>query len=143
MNSLLQTGPLSWTLIHLRNPIAIVSKRPNSASRYCIAFAGRYRDRISSRSSTATLLYWTHATMFAAYDAVQNSSYHSFFVFTVEQQRRLDLARQRTEALVIFRVALASRSPRRIVAAYNHVLDTGRHTTQDERDQLALANSFI
>lgn len=83
------------------------------------------------------------ATILTAYDAVQNSRYHDFFIFTAQQQQRIALARQRIEALVIFRVALASRIPRRIVSAYKPVLDTSKHITQDQRHQFALANSFI
>ena len=82
-------------------------------------------------------------TMIAAHDVVENSSYHSFFVFTFQQQQRIALARQRIEALVIFHVALASRNPRRIATAYDPALDNSKHVTRDERHQLALANSFL
>ena len=83
------------------------------------------------------------ATLITAYEAVQNSQYHGFFIFTVLQQQRIALARQRIEALVIFRVALASRSPRRIVTSYDPVLDTSKYVMQNQRQQLALAISFV
>ena len=83
------------------------------------------------------------ATIITAHDGVQSSPYPGFFIFSVQQQQRIALARQRTEALVIFRVALSSGSPRRIVAAYKPVLDTSKYVTPQQRYQLALAKSFV
>ena len=83
------------------------------------------------------------ASILTAHDGVQSSPYQGFFIFSVQQQQRITLARQRVEALVIFRVALTSGSPRRIVAAYKPVLDTSKYVTPEQRYQLALANSFV
>lgn len=83
------------------------------------------------------------ATIIAARDEIENVIQHNLFVLTFQQQQRVTLARQRIESLVIFRVALASRSLRRITTAYNPVLDDSKQITQDERYQFTLANSFI
>ena len=83
------------------------------------------------------------ASIIRTHERVQSSPYQSFFIFTVQQQQRIALARQRVEALVIFRVALSSGSPRRIVAAYNQVLDTSTSVTPQQRYQFALAKSFV
>ena len=83
------------------------------------------------------------ATLLTAFDIIHNSKYRSFFKFSGQQQQRAALARHRIEALVIFRVALASKSPRRIFAAYDPVLDTSKHLTPEQRDQLNLAKCFV
>lgn len=85
----------------------------------------------------------TDEAIITAYDAIQNSKYRSLLSFTTQQQRRAALAKQRTEALARFRVALTSKSIRRIASAYDAVLDTSKNLSPEERDQLHLAQALV
>ncbi len=76
----------------------------------------------------------------AASDALQHVAR---FTFTLQEQQRIMLARQRTTALTNFRLALASRSIQQIVTAYNTVLDSSKDITYEERSLLQVARDFV
>jgi len=62
-------------------------------------------------------------------------SYIRFFTFTPQQEQRAGSIRKRTAALQNFRLALATRSPWRLVKAYDPILNA--HITPTERELLA------
>jgi hypothetical protein len=79
----------------------------------------------------------------AAYATLQQSPYRSFFTFTPAQEQRATLVQKRKTALAQFQAALASRSPSRLVTAYDSVLDGSPQVSRTEREQLALARSLV
>jgi len=78
-----------------------------------------------------------------AYDTIQRLPFGNAFIFTPQQQQRLTLAKERTEALTTFRSALTSKSLRQIINAYKPVLDQSTAITLHERSQLALGLRLI
>ncbi len=75
----------------------------------------------------------------ASYDALQDIQNRKFFICTQPQEQRAKLIRRRKEALERFRAALISRSPWRLVTAYDTVLDNSPQVTATEHEQFALA----
>ncbi len=82
-------------------------------------------------------------TLVTAYTAIQQSPQKDAFVFTTQEQQRVTLAQQRKAALVKFKFALISRSPRQIVVAYDSLLDRSRDVTPEEREELTQARNFV
>ena len=74
-----------------------------------------------------------------AYAALRQDPDPDFFVLTADQQRRVTLTQKHDEVLRQFRQALMSKSPWRVVRAYDTVLDTSTQVTSTEREQLVLA----
>jgi serine/threonine protein kinase len=72
-----------------------------------------------------------------SYDALYQEPYTRFFTFTPQQEQRASSIRKRITALENFRLALATRSPWRLVKAYDPIWDA--HLTPTERELLALA----
>src|SRR5581483_4363045 len=79
----------------------------------------------------------------AAYEAIDNFSYSGSALFTPQQRQRARLAQQRRAALARLHVALASKRPQEITAAYDPILDACKNVTEKERELLALARSFV
>ncbi len=77
----------------------------------------------------------------AAHDALQQDAYP--FIFTREQKQRAALIRRRQEAQELFRIALASRSPWRLVKAYDPLLDGNGQLSMVDRERLDLAQFFV
>ena len=71
------------------------------------------------------------------------ADYPTFFTFTSEQQQQMSAARQRRNALAQFRVALESWNLSQIVRTYDPVLDHDKALTEDQRQILALARTFV
>lgn len=78
-------------------------------------------------------------TYLAAYDAIQDLRKQGVFVCTQPQEQRAMLIRRRKEALERFHIALTSRSPWRLAAAYDTILDNSSQVTTMERERLNLA----
>ncbi len=74
----------------------------------------------------------------ATYDALQQSLDHNF-VFTQAQEQRATRIRRCNEAIERLHVALASKSPWRLIKAYDPVLDNSAQITARERELLTLA----
>ena len=74
-----------------------------------------------------------------AYESLRQDPDPDFFVLHADQQHRVTLLQKHDEVLHLFRQALMSRSPWRVVRAYNTILDTSAQATPTEREQLSLA----
>src|SRR5260370_28678123 len=80
----------------------------------------------------------------SAWEAMQDSRYQQSFIFTKEEQQRIDLAQRRKTALIKFRLSMINnRNIQYIVTAYDPVLDNCKNVTQSEREQLGLARDFV
>jgi hypothetical protein len=82
-------------------------------------------------------------TIAAAWDVIQKASYQKFFVFSVQEQQRINLIRQSKAALLKFQLALASKNAKQMVTDYDAVLDDNRAITYEERNLLGLARRFV
>jgi hypothetical protein len=88
--------------------------------------------------------YHTHDedALIAAYDAIQNFKYRTYFDFSLEQKQHIELALQHEQAITQFRVALMSRSTRRVGEAFTSQLEKSSRLTADEREQGQRARAF-
>ena len=75
----------------------------------------------------------------AAYEGLRQDPDPDFFILHADQQHRVTLLQKHDEVLHLFRQALTSRSPWRVIRAYNTILDTSAQVTPLEREQLSLA----
>jgi hypothetical protein len=79
----------------------------------------------------------------AASEAIENFSYRTDFVFTTQEQQRIELAKLRKVALVKFRMSLMSKNMKQMVASYDWILDDSTSITAQDRDLLKQAKAFI
>ncbi len=77
------------------------------------------------------------------YEAIQNFSHRTSFIFLPEHKQRAELAQQRIYALARFQVALLGCKPATIVQAYDAILDEGQLLKQEEKDLLKQARAFV
>ncbi len=75
------------------------------------------------------------------WDTIQGSRYRIFFSFSVEEQQRVKLAKERMTALELFRraVAVNRADAEHIVSAYDPILDDCKQVTTEERTLLQAA----
>jgi len=71
------------------------------------------------------------------------SGYQKFFTFTPQEQRHINAARQRREALLQIQVALKSGSLQQIANTYDPILDNYKSLTEQEKQLVALAQEFV
>lgn len=69
--------------------------------------------------------------------------YQPYLIFTVQEEQRIALARQRIALLTRFRKALTDKHAEQIVAAYDCELATCKNVTREERELLALAFDLV
>lgn len=79
----------------------------------------------------------------AAHSEIENFQYRDRFEFTPAEKARIELARQRRDALVKARLALKNRWVAQIAQTAVTILDGSRKLTADERKQLDLARRFM
>ncbi len=79
----------------------------------------------------------------AVWKVIERASYQNFFTFSVHEQQRIHAIQQNKAALMKFRLALASKSAKQIVADYDVVLDGSRAISHEERDLLQVARDFV
>lgn len=79
----------------------------------------------------------------AVADTIQRSPFGSGLVLTEQERLRVELARQRVQALTDFRTALASKRVSQIAAASSDELARSKRTTADEREIMQQARAFV
>lgn len=80
----------------------------------------------------------------AAWQSIEDSPFKGKFTLTTQEQQRLDLARQRKDALVQFRLALMKKNIQHVVATYSpSLLDQSLAVTARERELLQVARDFV
>ncbi|HEV2663103.1 MAG TPA: hypothetical protein VGU68_21010, partial [Ktedonobacteraceae bacterium] len=113
-------------------PLLQYIKQLTSSERERVAAAVKFMQAYQSSDDNAFL---------AAYDALQQDTYP--FVLTHEQEQRAARIRRRREVQEQFRAAMASRSPWRLVKAYDPLLDGNGQLSVVERERLAVARLFV
>ncbi|HJT54878.1 MAG TPA: hypothetical protein VJ761_00175 [Ktedonobacteraceae bacterium] len=141
--------------------LALARQRKNALQAIHAAFASRSIEQIAAaypsvqnlkgltheqrrRAELAIAFMQTyHATdddaYLAAYNAIQDLLNQGMFVCTQSQEQRAVLIRRHKEAIERFQIALTTRSPWRLAAAYDTILDNSPQVTAIERERLNLA----
>ncbi len=76
-------------------------------------------------------------------EEIQGPRYRQSFALTEQEQQRISLAQQRKAALIKFRLTMMNKNIQQLVAAYNPILDGCGNITQEERELVKLARSFM
>jgi serine/threonine protein kinase len=82
------------------------------------------------------------AKLLEAYQEITDLRINEIYPLTPAESARLELARQRLEALQVFRQALSAGEPRQILARYNQQL-LDQRLSKDEQEMLSLARQLI
>jgi len=144
--------------------IAITRKRTEVLARFRTALASKNIRQVvhvyDSILDTSTALtqaerehYRVASDFIRAYDAHDDTAldvaykalatYKHAFIYTGEEQKRVVDGQTRKDALEKFRVALRSGKPQDIITAYNPILGTSTHISQQEYAQLETARLFV